>query len=293
MGTPEGQGTHLSRASIIALLVDLHEPRALRAFLSRHGYSPQKSLGQHFLCSKRVSRAIAIALHGMKGALEIGPGPGALTSKLCEVCESVEAIELDARAESALSESAPCAKVTLGDALSVDWAEILERLPRPRAIVSNLPYLITGPLLGRVEDHALRIDLALLMMQAEVADRVRAAAGDSARGALSVTMQCLFCIEKVVEAPPGCFVPPPKVQSAVLKLTPRKHVDWVRAAEIKRLSHLGFRQPRKTLLNNLSLQYSKLVVAEAIDEVKLAASVRPHQLELEHWELLVRRLSGL
>lgn len=65
----------------------------------------------------------------------------------------------------------------LGDALSVDWAEILERLPRPRAIVSNLPYLITGPLLRQVEDHAQRIDLAVLMMQAEVADRVRAAAG--------------------------------------------------------------------------------------------------------------------
>lgn len=292
MGSANGQGTHFPRASIIPLLVDLHEPRALRDFLARHGYSPQKSLGQHFLCSKRVSRAIASALHGIRGAFEIGPGPGALTSLLCETCEQVEAIELDPRAERALAESAPCAKVTLGNALQFDWTEVLERLPRPRAIVSNLPYLITGPLLGRVEEQGERIDLAVLMMQAEVADRVRARAGDSARGALSVTMQYLFSIEKVVDAPPGCFLPPPKVQSTVLKLTPRKPVDLIRAAEIKRIAHLGFRQPRKTLLNNLSSQYDKLAVAAALEGVQLAASVRPHQLELEGWELLLRRLSG-
>ncbi|HRK22164.1 MAG TPA: rRNA adenine N-6-methyltransferase family protein [Fimbriimonadaceae bacterium] len=129
--------------------MDLTDVPTLRAFLERHGVSARKGLGQHFLCSKRVVDAIAARLEGYAGALEIGPGPGVLTSALSSRIPHVRALEIDERMVGALAESAPSVEVVRGDALGTNLEDLLLDLPTPRAIVSNLPYYITGPLITR------------------------------------------------------------------------------------------------------------------------------------------------
>ena len=125
--------------------MDLADPSSLKAFLSRHGLWADKGLGQHFLVSKKVVGAIAQSLNDCAGILEIGPGPGVLTSVLSERAAKMLAIELDKRMISVLTESAPRAEIIEADALKADLSAMLKQLPEPRGLVSNLPYYITGP----------------------------------------------------------------------------------------------------------------------------------------------------
>lgn len=256
----------------------LSRPDDLRAFLDRHGLSPKKGLGQHFLASERVVRAIVDAA-GTRSILEIGPGPGILTQALSGNTR-VLALEIDERMATPLSESAPTAEVVFGDAMTADLASLLDRLTAPRAVVSNLPYYIPGPLMERIASVADRWEVAVLMMQREVAHRILAPVGDSNRGALSVRMQAEFSIKKVAEAPGSAFIPPPKVDSTVLALRakgerlPPELVSLIRA---------GFTQPRKTLANNLGFAgYRREIIVEA----GLAESIRPHQLTEAEWRRL-------
>lgn len=258
--------------------MNLARPEDLRAFLDRHGLSPKKGLGQHFLCSERVVRAIAEAA-GNRSVLEIGPGPGILTQAL-SADRPVLALELDERMRVPLGESAPTAEVVFGDALTTDLRELLQRLNKPRAVVSNLPYYITGPLLERIAEVSDLWEVAVLMMQREVAKRILAPVGDSERGAVSVRMQAEFAIRRVADAPAGAFLPPPKVDSTVLAFEPS---GPRMASELVALVRAGFTQPRKTLMNNLgSAGYDReLVVAAGLER-----NIRPHQLSLASWHRL-------
>jgi len=236
-------------------------------------------LGQHFLISSRVIDSIVKAASGFAGILEIGPGPAVLTAPLCQASQLV-ALELDEGLAAFAAQEAPGADIRRMDALLADWREILASLPGPRGIVSNLPYQITGPLLGRCAECHDLIAGAVLMMQKEVAVRITALPGDSARGYLSVWLQGVFEISTVCDAPPGCFLPPPKVDSSVLRFVPKAD-----APESALLSFVkkGFAQPRKTLHNNLK---PLGVTAEAFAGTGLSPSVRPHQLTMEQWRTL-------
>ena len=220
----------------------LDEPSVLRAFLARHGLRPDKGLGQHFLVSASAVDAIVAAATPSRGILEIGPGPGVLTGPLSEAAEHLVAIELDATMPRLLRESAPKAEIVRADALQADLRAILDGIPTPRAVVSNMPYYITGPLLGRVADVRDAFDVAVLMMQREVADRILAKPGGRERGALSVALQSQFEIARVANVPAGAFLPPPKVDSAVLRLVPR--LDGL-SEEVLRLVRIGFAQPER------------------------------------------------
>lgn len=182
---------------------------------------------------------------------------------------------------------APSAEVRLADALSVDWKEVLDGLAEPRGIVSNMPYNITGPLLERVCRVQGLIDRAVLMMQREVGEKMVALPGDRTRGSLSVVLQHLFHVQKVCVVPPGAFWPPPKVESIVLKLTPRLVAD----EHLFRVVRLGFASPRKTLVNNLSC-LGKDHVAETLASLGLLATIRPHELQEQEWHELAKRLPG-
>lgn len=229
-------------------------------------------------------RKIVGACSSWKGALEIGPGPGVLTGPLSETLELV-ALDADPRMALAAGEFAPRAKVRHQDALQADWREILSMLPEPRGIVSNMPYNITGPLLGRTADCADLIAGAVLMMQAEVAAKITAPPGDSIRGSLTVWLQSLFLIHRLVKVPPGSFLPPPKVESAVLVLVPREPAAM--DGESLELVRRGFASPRKTLANNLKGDGADGTLLESLG---LQASVRPHQLTEEQWQRLTMRL---
>lgn len=234
-------------------------------------------MGQHFLVSEGAVRRITESVADMAGILEVGPGPGAITLPL-SLAHPVLAIELDERWRDLLAHYCPGVEVIYQDALQADLATHLEALPAPRAIVSNMPYNITGPLLAAFSAQAGRVERMVLMMQKEVADRIIAPAGDAKRGALSVVMQAQFAVKWQQTVPPGAFAPPPKVQSAVLEFTPRA----VQPAGWADFVHSGFRQPRKTLANNLRERGG----AALIESAGLAASIRPHQLTEAEWQTL-------
>lgn len=251
-----------------------------------------KGLGQHFLLSQAVVSKIVEACAGIAGVLEIGPGPGILTRPLSVATERILAVELDSRMLDVLSETAPAATVVQEDAVRADWSMLLRELPTPRAIVSNLPYYITGPLLQKVAECSAEIHRAVLMMQREVAERVRALPGDSERGSLSVHLQGRFRISKLAEVPPGAFLPPPRVSSAVLVFEPRADPLDPR---VEPLARLGFAHPRKTLANNLasSGRWRRERVSEALALAGIAAEIRPHQLGEAQWVELARALGLL
>ena len=259
----------------------------LRALLERHGLSPTKRWGQHFLISERVVNAILAAVpEEVQGILEVGPGPGVLTSGLA-ARGMVTAIEIDEIAVSALTESAPNARVVQADALKSDLGLLLSELPAPRMIVSNMPYNITGPLLTAFTKVRSQASGMILMMQKEVAQRILAQPGNRDIGSLSVMLQSRFEIEKVIDAPGSAFYPPPKVDSWVLALT-RKETGWT--AEFDQfhegMVRQGFAHPRKTLANNLrSFGFDPA-------EMGWSPTIRPHQIEIADWESLARRHYG-
>jgi 16S rRNA (adenine1518-N6/adenine1519-N6)-dimethyltransferase len=242
------------------------------------GLAPRKALGQHFLVSSSVVRRILEAAQPAQGFLEIGPGPGVLTRGLAEL-GAVTAFELDTQMAEFCAAWAPGADVRRQDALQADWAEALAALPEPRALVSNMPYQITGPLLFRAAEVRHLYSRAVLMMQREVGDKILAEPHDRKRGALSAVLQMQFEIRRVCLAPPGAFWPPPKVDSIVLCLTPRP--AGPRDDELAALMRKGFTQPRKTLANNLGLP------GEALAHAGLEEKVRPHQLREEEWRRLL------
>lgn len=272
--------------------MDLTDVPTLRAFLERHGVSARKGLGQHFLCSKRVVDAIAARLEGYAGALEIGPGPGVLTSALSSRIPHVRALEIDERMVGALAESAPSVEVVRGDALGTNLEDLLLDLPTPRAIVSNLPYYITGPLITRIAEVRAHYSRAVLMMQREVGTRILAPPKNSDRGSLSVYLQIQFEISKVADVPPGSFWPPPKVDSIVLEFMPKETgLSPQDKLAFFRLVRGSFKQPRKTLANNLgAMGFSREAVEAALVAAGLDVRARPADPDLGEWRELFEHL---
>jgi len=276
--TPESPSPRLADT------VNLADAATLRAFLQRHGAWARKGLGQHFLCSAKAVEGIVSRCMGCAGVLEIGPGPGVLTSPL-SLFARVVALEVDDAMIEALRESAPDADVRRVDALKADLSAVLSELPAPRAVVSNLPYYITGPLLTAISGARRSFDRAVLMMQKEVGARVVATAGSSERGSLSVFLQAQFSISKVLDVPAGAFFPPPKVDSIVLEFVP---LDAHPGEELLTFVRTGFTQPRKTLANNLAtgLGVPREAVHGWLAAAALPERVRAQELDLEAWERL-------
>jgi 16S rRNA (adenine1518-N6/adenine1519-N6)-dimethyltransferase len=273
--------------------LNLYDPGTLKTFLGRHGLFASKGLGQHFLVSKSVVDKIVGALSGCDGALEIGPGPGVLTGPISAQVQRMIALEIDERMIGALTESAPAAEVRQIDALKVNLADILEELPEPRCVVSNLPYYITGPLLTKIAEARAHYAKAVLMMQKEVGERVLAEAKASARGSLSVFLQSQFQIRRVAVAPGGAFMPPPKVDSVVLEFVPK---DTGLTADEEpaffKLVRSGFTQPRKTLTNNLmGMGVTRETALASLEAAGLGEKARPQELTLDEWVRLSRSLA--
>jgi 16S rRNA (adenine1518-N6/adenine1519-N6)-dimethyltransferase len=260
----------------------------LRRLIEESGFpAPRTALDQHFLISERVHKAILDACAGMCGFLEIGPGPGVLTKFLCEM-GTVIAIDVDPRSKEALARVAPAAEFVLGDITQIDLQELAKSLPEPRALVGNLPYSVTGAILEATVHLAPLIHRAVLMMQREVAERVAAPPGDRRRGAISVLCAYAYAIERVVDAPPSAFVPPPEVSSQVLRFESRGGAP---STALARLVRAAFRHPRKTLANNLrQADIAPDVVRSVLGDLGLPTSVRPHQVKEADWLSLLDHL---
>ena len=235
-------------------MISLDAP-PLREALAQAGIGADKRLGQHFLLDMNICRKI-VRLSGVcedECVLEIGPGPGGLTRALLEAGARVWAVERDARFLPLLEDLGRAApgqlSIVHADALTVDEAA----LAGPgAAIVANLPYNVASPLLVKWLTGPLRPRCMTLMFQKEVARRIAAPPGGGDYGRLGVLAQALCEVEIVMDLPARAFTPPPKVDSAVARLTPRRdRPDVELISALQAVTHAAFGQRRKMLRSSL------------------------------------------
>lgn len=218
---------------------------------------PKKRFGQNFLTDPRAARLIAEAATTPEGGtvLEIGPGTGALTTPLAERAARVIAIERDPDLLPVLREklAGPIERGTLtlveGDATALDWPRLLADGPRPHAVAGNVPYLITGRLIEMATDAADHLDVAVFMVQKEVADRLIARPGSKEYGALTVFTAAAFDVQRVLVVRAGSFFPRPEVDSAVVKLVPVRPRRAPETEAFRAAVKAAFGMRRKTLRN--------------------------------------------
>lgn len=267
-------------------------PPPLRDVIAAFNLRADKSLGQHFLLEPGLLGRIAAAAGDLAGlnVVEVGPGPGGLTRALLETgAAHVTAIEYDPRAVAAITALAglsPRLTIIQGDAMQADIPALV---PGPRAIVANLPYNIGTSLLVRWLHEAAAYQSMTLMFQQEVAERICAAPDSGAYGRISVLSQWLCNVALQMHIPAGAFAPPPKVDSALVRLVPHaaqpSHTE-LRAME--RLTAAAFGQRRKMLRGSL-----KGLGGEALLETAgIEPTRRAETLSVAEFETLMRVLLG-
>lgn len=253
---------------------ELSSPKAL---LDRHGLRPKHSFGQNFLCELRHAERIAelAAPTGEERVLELGAGLGALTDKLLIRGCSVVAVERDRDLVPILQDEFVAdidsgrLEVVAADAKTVDWEALLGDHPRP-VVAGNLPYQITGPLLRRTVSLAGKLERAVYLVQKEVADRLAAAPASAQYGALSVFAQAAFVVDRALTIRAGSFYPAPRVDSAVVVLSPRPERLAVETPLFRAVVKLAFGARRKTLRN----AWRSLGVGDALERIADTAGVR-------------------
>lgn len=273
----------------------------------RPGRKPK--LGQHFL-SDEFAPQIVDALGDIAGStvLEIGPGKGALTGRLARRAQRLIAIELDRVLSAQLRMKfalAPNVEIIEGDILAIDFHTLfgpkpgasrpgLVQAPQKAHVVGNLPYYITSDILLRLFSFRQYLDRIVIMVQREVAERISAPPGGSDYGLLSATAQLYARVENLFTLPPDAFTPPPKVHSAVLRLTIEPQLDLLQVPEQKFIDFLklSFGQKRKTLWNNLKPQFDGKQLRSAMAGAGIGADARAEALSLEKSAALFRALNG-
>ena len=245
---------------------------------------PKKSFGQHFLHETRyIDRIVSAIAPGVgESVVEIGPGEGALTLPLLAVARQLTAIELDTDLIPALAGRAQSVgelSIIQSDVLRVDFTALAARLGRgPLRVAGNLPYYISSPILFHCLDHASAITDMHFMLQKEVVDRMAAAPGSKVYGRLSVMLQLACRVEPLFVVPPGAFRPPPKVDSAVVRLTPLSVADRHDAdpARVYAIVKAAFAQRRKKLSNGLkTLLDAPAIRSAGIDPGARAETLSP------------------
>ncbi len=272
-------------------MIDVCDIQVMKPLLAQHGFHFSKAKGQNFLVARWVPEAIAqeAGVDGTAGVLEIGPGIGSLTQQLCLRAGKVCAVELDQRLK-------PILEQTVGefDNLELLWADALKlNLPelvadkfaglRPMAC-ANLPYYITSPILSALLE-ADCFQSVTVMVQKEVADRIAAAPGSAAYSAFSVFCQYYAQPELLLEVPPHCFLPQPKVTSAVIRLNIRQERPWrIDDRELFfRTVRGSFAMRRKTLQNGLTAAFPQLGkerMGEILESCGLRVGVRGETLDI-------------
>ena len=250
----------------------------------------KQALGQNFLYDEALLAELTAAAGVTKDddVLEIGPGCGSLTKHLCDAAGQVTAVELDERLipllQAFLAEKKNLA-VVQGDVMTLDLKQVTAGLRKPFAVVANIPYYITTPLIRLLLESGLEISRLALMVQQEVADKILAEPGDEAWCPLSVLCRFLCEPELAVKVPAEMFTPPPKVDSAfVLLLLREKPAVEVRSREIFfRVASAAFALRRKTMLNNLCATFraERAQALEWLQAAGLDEKIRGEKLTLE------------
>lgn len=277
----------------------LGQPQRTIEVLQKYKFNFQKKYGQNFLIDTHVLDKIIESAGITKEdyVLEIGPGIGTMTQYLCEAAREVTAVEIDKNLipilEDTLSEYDNI-EVINDDILKIDIAALAERKNQghPIKVVANLPYYITTPIIMGLFESQVPINSITVMVQKEVADRMQVGPGTKDYGALSLAVQYYAKPEIVANVPPNCFMPRPKVGSAVIRLT--RHEKPPVAVEDEglmfRLIRASFNQRRKTLANGLNnapnIPVSKENIEKSIIELGVPVNIRGEALTLEQFAAL-------
>lgn len=286
-------------------MATLGNPQNTIAVLQKYNFNFQKKFGQNFLIDTHVLDKIIAAANITENdlVLEIGPGIGTMTQYLCEHARQVIAVEIDKNLIPILEDTLSDydnVKVIQNDILKVDINEIAreENGGRPIKVVANLPYYITTPIImGLFESHV-PIENITVMVQKEVADRMQVGPGTKEYGALSLAVQYYAEPYIVANVPPNCFMPRPKVGSAVIRLTRHKEnpVEVKDEALMFRLIRASFNQRRKTLVNGLTnspeVQASKEEILAALEQMGVSSTVRGETFGLEEFATLANLLTN-
>lgn len=253
-------------------------------------HRPRKRFGQNFLQNHHIIDSILCAIHAQPtdNLLEIGPGLGALTKPLLETLTALTAIEIDTDLQQhllAMPEAVGKLNLIGGDALDVDYSQFGDNI----RIIGNLPYNISTPLLLHLLRYTKYIDDMHFMLQKEVVERLAAMPGCKAYGRLSVMIQYHCEVEHLFDVPPNAFNPAPKVDSAIVRLTPLHDSPYPHVAfeDLERLVACAFSMRRKTLANNLK----PFLDAASISALNIDPGKRPEQISIMEYVQLAKFIS--
>ena len=282
-------------------MLDVCNIQVMKPLLEKHGFHFSKAKGQNFLTERWVPEAIAeqSGIDGNTGVLEIGPGIGPLTQQLALRAGKVCAVELDTRLE-------PILKETVGqfDNLQIIWSDVLKQdipalvqsqFPGLRPVAcANLPYYITSEILSALL-QAQCFDTVTVMVQKEVALRIAARPGTADYSAFTVFCQYYSQPELLFDVPPNCFMPRPKVTSAVIMLKMRKELPWQILDEklFFRVVRASFAMRRKTLTNGLSAGFPELGkegVKEVLAQCGFPETIRGETLGIPEFALIANEI---
>lgn len=274
--------------------------------LQKYDFHFQKKFGQNFLIDTHVLEKIvdSAGITADDFVLEIGPGIGTMTQYLCERAGRVMAVEIDRNLIPILQETLSAydnVTVVNEDVLKLDIAELAQKYNQGKSIkvVANLPYYITTPIImGLFESHV-PLESVTVMVQKEVADRMQSGPGTKEYGALSLAVQYYAEAEIAANVPPNCFMPRPKVGSAVIRLTCHKEnpVKVQDEGFLFRVIRASFNQRRKTLQNGLgndpALPVTKEMAAKALEKLGMSPTIRGERLSLQEFAALSELLLEL
>lgn len=260
-------------------------------------HKARKRFGQNFLEDDQIIQRIvkSISPKASDNLVEIGPGKGAITEHLLSHCPTLNVIELDRDLIPLLLArfiaTYPNFKIHQTDALKFDFAELLRGQDDSLRIVGNLPYNISTPLIFHLLSYQANVKDMHFMLQKEVVDRMAASAGDKAYGRLSVMVQYYCKVESLFDVPPESFDPQPKVDSAIVRLTPYKSPPHPAKSvkTLERLVNTAFQQRRKTVRNALK----QLLPPDAIESLNIDTGVRPERISLPEFVALSDKLTEL
>lgn len=280
----------------------LYSPNTIRKIKEKHGFRLSKSLGQNFLTDANIVNKIieGSAIGQDDLVVEIGPGIGVLTAAAASYAGKVVAVEIDSHLIPILEETlAEYNNISIlhADILKTDLIKVLEQYKeingKPRTgvkVIGNLPYYITTPIIMKLLEDAVPVDSITIMMQKEVADRIKSGPGTKAYGALSVAVQYYCTVASVASVPKEVFVPQPKVDSAVIRLDLRKEkaVKLTSESVFFAVVKSGFGQRRKTLLNSLTgvMGKTKEEISKALTEAGIDPIRRAETLSIEEFASL-------
>ena len=284
----------------------LGNPQYTIEVLQKYDFVFQKRFGQNFLIDTHVLEKIIRASGITKDdfVLEIGPGIGTMTQYLAEAAREVTAVEIDDALIPILKDTLKDwnnVTVIHGDILKTDIRRLAmeKNEGKPIKVVANLPYYITTPIIMGLFENQVPIDSITIMVQKEVAERMQVGPGTKDYGALSLAVQYYAKPEIVANVPPNCFMPRPKVGSAVIRLTRHENppVDVKDEKLMFRLIRASFNQRRKTLANGLKnsqeLNYSKEQIESVIEKCGLPLNIRGEALTLEQFAGLANEFSKI